>query len=98
MIVGAAIVRLHLPSARSLKDKRQVVKSVIERVKGRFNVSAAEVGENGVWQLAEIGIACATNQQRHAEDILRTVVDYIEESRLDVEVVDVVSDVVTVGT
>jgi uncharacterized protein YlxP (DUF503 family) len=97
MIVGAAIVRLHLPASRSLKDKRQVVKSVVERVKGRFNVSVAEIGEHDVWQVAEIGIACATNQPGHADDILRTVVDFIEESRLDVEVLDVISDVVTVG-
>ncbi|MFN8534319.1 MAG: DUF503 domain-containing protein [Dehalococcoidia bacterium] len=97
MIVGAAIIRLHLPASRSLKDKRQVVKSVIERIKGRFNVSAAEVGGQERWQIAEIGIACATNQQSHAEDILRTVADYVEESRLDVEILDVVSDILTVG-
>ncbi|MCS6802093.1 MAG: DUF503 domain-containing protein [Chloroflexota bacterium] len=96
MIVGAAIVRLRLPAARSLKEKRQVVKSVVDRVKGRFNVSAAEVGEQEAWQLAEIGIACAASHQGHAEDILRTVVGYIEESRLDVEVLDVVSDVLTI--
>jgi uncharacterized protein YlxP (DUF503 family) len=97
MIVGAAIVRLRLPAARSLKDKRQVVKSIVERIKGRFNVSAAEIGAQELWQVAEIGIACATNQFGHAEDVLRTVVAYIEESRLDIEVMDVVSDVLTVG-
>jgi uncharacterized protein YlxP (DUF503 family) len=96
VIVGAMVLRLHLPAAQSLKDKRQVVKSVVERIKGRYNVSAAEVADLDRWQLTEIGVACVTNQVSHAEDILRNVANYVEESRLDVEIVDVVTDILTV--
>ncbi|GIW10682.1 MAG: DUF503 domain-containing protein [Chloroflexi bacterium] len=97
MIVGYALLRLHLPAAQSLKDKRQVVRSVLERVKGRFNVAAAEVGNQSRWQLADIGIVCASTDHAHADALLRAVREYLAESRLDIEVIEVLSDTLTVG-
>lgn len=82
-------MRLHLPESHSLKDKRQVVKSVLARVRGQFEVAAAEVADQDVWQVATLGLACASNDAGHAEDILAHAARYIEESRPDVDVVDV---------
>jgi uncharacterized protein YlxP (DUF503 family) len=88
MIVGAAIVRLHLPASHSLKDKRQVVKSVLARLRGHFEVAAAEVDDQDVWQVATLGISCVSNDSAHAHDLLVTAIRYIEESRPDVEITD----------
>ncbi len=88
MIVGALRVTLRLPESASLKDKRQVVKSVLDRVRQRFNVAAAEIDDNDAWQIATLGFCCVSNSDRHADEILSNVLRYVVESRPDVEVVD----------
>jgi len=57
MIVGICVFELHLPSSRSLKDKRRVIKSMIDRIYQRYRVSIAETGLHDLHQRAEIGIA-----------------------------------------
>jgi len=57
MVVGVCRVILNINEAFSLKEKRQVVKSIVERVKSRFNASVAEVGFNDKWKNAIIGIS-----------------------------------------
>lgn len=85
---------MRLPEAGSLKDKRQVIRSVAQRIRNKFHVSVAEVGDNDVWQIATIGVACVTNTHSHCEQMLDEIVAYVRESRLDAEVVDVESDVI----
>lgn len=82
MIIGILTVTLMIPGANSLKDKRQVLKSILENVRNKFNVSAAEVGDNDVWRRAAIGVACVSNDQGMANRILDKVVDYIESNPL----------------
>jgi uncharacterized protein YlxP (DUF503 family) len=89
MFIGACRIRLHLPASQSLKDKRQVVKSVLARVRAQFEVAAAEVDDLESWQLATLGLACVSNDARHAHDVLERAARYIEESRLDVEITEV---------
>ena len=86
MHIGVAQVRLRLPDNLSLKGKRQVLKSITGRVGNRFNVSVAEVDDNDLWQLATIGICCVSNSKQHANEVLSRVVDFITESRFEVEV------------
>jgi len=62
MVVGVCRVILNINEAFSLKEKRQVVKSIVERVKSRFNASVAEVGFNDKWKNAIIGISCVSNE------------------------------------
>lgn len=82
-------MRLHLPQSQSLKDKRQIVKSVLARLRGTFEISAAEVGDQELWQLATLGLAYAGNDAAHVEDVLEHAVRFVEESRLDCELTDV---------
>ena len=89
LYVGVCQVRLHLPDSHSLKDKRQVVKSVLAKVRARFEIAAAEVADLEAWQVATLGLACTANDPAHAEDILQHAARYIEESRPDIEVTDV---------
>jgi uncharacterized protein YlxP (DUF503 family) len=62
MIVGLLTLSLHLPESNSLKSKRQVIKSIKDRVGKRFNVSIAEVGGNDLWQRCDLGIALVANE------------------------------------
>lgn len=88
MTVGVCLVRLRIPQSQSLKDKRQVVKSLTERIRNRFNVSVAEVGDNDLRQSAAIGVSCVSSSAQRVNQVLSQVVNYIEQSRPDVEVLD----------
>ena len=78
LAVGIARVVLHIPDSGSLKSKRQVVSGLLRRVRARFQVAAAEVGERDRWQLAEIAVACVSAEGRHADEVLANVLAYIE--------------------
>jgi uncharacterized protein YlxP (DUF503 family) len=88
MNVGVARVSLHIPENMDLKGKRQVLKSIISRVRNKFEVAVAEVDDNDSWQLAAIGICCISNNKRHSNQVLSRVVSFIENSRFDVEILD----------
>ncbi|RMH17970.1 MAG: DUF503 domain-containing protein [Acidobacteria bacterium] len=78
MVVGISVFEIHLPAARSLKQKRQVVRSLIERIHQRFRVSIAETGFHDLHQRAEIGIATiAMNETegRRQMDVIRQLID-----------------------
>lgn len=88
MNIGVCKVRLRLPENESLKGKRQILKSIIQRVKNRYNVSIAEVDDQDLWQCVTLGITCGSDSARHANEVLSKVVDFIEKSRFDVELLD----------
>jgi uncharacterized protein YlxP (DUF503 family) len=77
MIVGLCTVELYLPESQSLKAKRQVLLSVKDRVRDRFNVSIAEVGDQDLWQKAVLGIALVANERKHVNQVLDQVVNLI---------------------
>ncbi len=79
MIIGSCWVDLHIPGARSLKDKRRVIKSLKERLKNRYNISIAETGALDKWQRAEIGIVCVSNDSVKVSRTLNTVMDRIRD-------------------
>lgn len=62
MIVGLLTLDLHIPEANSLKSKRLVIRSLIDRIKNKFNVSISEVDANDLWQRSVIGIAYVANE------------------------------------
>ena len=96
MNVGVARVSLRIPENTDLKGKRQVVKSIIGRVKSRFDVAVAEVDDNDNWQTATIGICCISNNKRHSNEVLSKVVSFIEKSRFDVEILDISTEIIDV--
>ncbi len=69
-----------------MKEKRQVIKSVMARVRQRFEVAIAEVDEQDRWQIAKLGVSCVSNSSQHIDEILGRVLRYIEETRPDVQV------------
>lgn len=80
MTVGTCRVELQIPANASLKGKRQVLRSIKDRVRSRFNVSIAEVDRLDEWQRATVGIACVSNDARFADEVLSKVVHLIETS------------------
>jgi uncharacterized protein YlxP (DUF503 family) len=88
MNVGVARVSLRIPENMDLKGKRMVLKSIIGRVKSRFDVALAEVDDNDSWQTATIGICCISNNKRHSNEVLSKAVRFIETGRFDVEFLD----------
>lgn len=77
MIVGLCTIELYIPGGHSLKDKRQVLLSLKDRLRDRFNVSVAEVGDQGLWQKAILGIACVSNEGAYVNQVLDQAVNLI---------------------
>jgi len=88
MVIGLVTIDLHLPGAHSLKDKRSVLKSVMRRIRNEFNVSIAEVDEQDVWRSAVLGAVTVSNDRAYVHGLLTGVVNWIERTRLDVDLVD----------
>ncbi len=73
MVVGLATCELHLPSARSLKDKRRVVKSLVDRIHQRYRVSIAETSHHDLHQRSEIGIAIVGGSPHEVEELMANI-------------------------
>jgi uncharacterized protein YlxP (DUF503 family) len=77
MFVGSASIEFLIPQSNSLKSKRQVLKTLKDRLHNKFNVSVAEVDHNDLWQRALIGVAVVANQNNFARQVLSEVLEYI---------------------
>ncbi len=78
MVVGSLKIEFRLTDNRSLKGKRKVVRSMVDKVKSRFNVSIAEVGSNDKWQKIELGISAVGNDRRHIDSSLNHILSFLE--------------------
>jgi uncharacterized protein YlxP (DUF503 family) len=78
MIVGLSTIVLRLAENHDLKGKRQVLKSVKDRVRDRFNVSIAEVDDLDLWQRATLGVACVSRDRAVVERTLAQVATFVE--------------------
>jgi len=77
MVVGLCTVELYIPNGHSLKAKRQVLLSLKDRLRDKFNVSIAEVGEQDLWQKAVLGIACVANEGAYVNQVLDHAINVI---------------------
>ena len=82
MIVGAAVVEIHVHASQSLKQKRGVVRSIVRRVRNRFNVAVAEVGGQGTWQRSTLGVAAVGIDPVAVRRVLERVGEFIEDLHL----------------
>lgn len=78
MFVGLLQLVLRLPEAQSLKEKRWLVKSLVTRIRNRFNVSVSEVENQDKWQLATLAVAHVGSDQKHINRLLDQVLDFAE--------------------
>ena len=84
----SAKLTFHIPHATSLKDKRQVCRSLMDKTKKRFNASIAEVATQDIHKVLTIGIAVISGDAAHVQNMLDEIVRYMEE-HADAELVDV---------
>jgi uncharacterized protein YlxP (DUF503 family) len=78
MVVGVLRLGLVIPAARSLKEKRHALRRIVDRVRARYNVSIAEVGENDIWQRAVLGVTVVANDHSFVNEVLDKVVRDVE--------------------
>ncbi|MGE0600957.1 MAG: DUF503 domain-containing protein [Dehalococcoidia bacterium] len=95
MTIAVVTIRLRLPS-RTLKEKRTIVKSVVERLRNRFNASVAEVEDLDSPGLATIAAAVLSNESRHADQQAQEIADVVEGWRLDAELLDVATELIDI--
>jgi uncharacterized protein YlxP (DUF503 family) len=89
--VGLLTLDLHFPGARSLKDKRQALRSLETRVRNRFNVAVAEVEHQDLWQRARLAVVSVNTDRVHLESTLQGVVSEAARAR-DIEILDAVTE------
>lgn len=78
MVVGVGIIRLMIHDSASLKSKRRVVKSILGKVRSKFDLSIAEVDDQDKWQRCSLGYAVVSNEAGHVHTMLQNVADYVE--------------------
>ncbi len=87
MVVGVAVIEIHVHDSQSLKAKRGVVRSITGRLRNKFNVSVGEVGGQGTWQRATIGLSMTGSDTVAVRRALLRAVAFVEEMNL-AQVVD----------
>ncbi len=75
MPVGLLTLELYIPDAQSLKDKRQVLRSLKDRLRREFNVAVAELDHHDMWQRSVVGIVTLSNEEKHVAEVLQKVLD-----------------------
>ena len=83
MLLGTCTLNLYFPDSQSLKDKRNIVKSIKLRIRNHFNVSVSEINNHELWKNTTLGIVCIGNEKRYLNNVLNEVIKFIEyQSRL----------------
>jgi uncharacterized protein YlxP (DUF503 family) len=73
MPIGLLTLQIHIPDAQSLKDKRQILRSLKDRLRGHFNVAVAELDHQDLWQRSVIGVVGISSDERHLEQSMAEV-------------------------
>ena len=77
MVVGSLEIQILIGESHSLKARRRVVKSLKDRIRAKFNVSVADVGDQDVWQRITLGVAAVSNDRRFLNEVLSKVLDVV---------------------
>lgn len=92
MIIEAATVTLYAPWVHSLKEKRMVVKSLIDKARNKFNISIAEISEQDTHQTIVLGMACVANTAALADRMIESILTFIE-NNTEAEIVSIQREV-----
>ena len=83
MFVGLARFDIHIPQSGSLKEKRAVLRPVVERVRNKLHVSVAEVDHQDLWQRAAVGVACVSGSSDQCRKVLQEVEKFLGRAALE---------------
>jgi len=95
MIVGVLKVTMLLPENSSLKGKRRVVKSILSKLQAKFNLAAAEVEDNDLWQRAGLGLVIVGNDRRFINSAMDKILNYMELTA-EAEIIDTRSEIINI--
>ena len=95
MHIGVCRLMAHLPQSGSLKAKRQVARSLTQRIRNQFNVAVAEIDDNDLWQRLTLGVCCVSNDSAHADQMLSRVVSFVEDFRDDLVLLDHQTEIIS---
>ena len=87
MIIGLCKIELSIPAA-SLKEKRQIIKSVVARLRNKFNISVAEVDQLDSRQYGVIAAVAVSNDRDYVHRLMLRVAQWVDQSRLDCDLID----------
>ena len=87
MKIGLLRIHFHIAEAQSLKQKRQVMRSIKDRLRNQFNVAVAEIGSNDLWQIGELAVVTVANEHRFVDSMLQKINNYFEE-QLPIRVIE----------
>jgi uncharacterized protein YlxP (DUF503 family) len=73
MTIGLLTLEIHIPDARSLKDKRQVLRSLKDRLRAHFNVAVAELEHQELWQRSRVGVVSISGDEKHLKESLEAI-------------------------
>ena len=86
MIYAVLVIDLRFANCRSLKDKRSILKPLLHKLHREFNVSAAEVDKNEVWNDSTIAVGLISNEKLFAESCLAKIPDFITKYFSDIDI------------
>ncbi|MBI5193101.1 MAG: DUF503 domain-containing protein [Nitrospirae bacterium] len=81
MFVGICTLEIYIPDSGSLKAKRQVIKSLKDKIRNNYNVSVAEIADHDLWQRDVIGVACIGTDKSYINGMLDKIVNFVQENR-----------------
>lgn len=87
MKIGLCVIELYLPGNNSLKGKRQILKSIKDRIRNKFNVSIAEIEANDKWRKTKLGVVTINNESTQVSNILQSVINFVDGS-FPAEIID----------
>jgi len=87
MSIGILTIEIHLPGCSSLKEKRHRLKPLINRLQREFNISVAEINHHDVWQTSMVACALVSNDHRHTQRCLQSVVRWVEDNWPDINII-----------
>jgi uncharacterized protein YlxP (DUF503 family) len=73
MPIGLLTLEIHIPDARSLKDKRQILRSLKDRLRAHYNVAVSELEHQELWQRSRVGVVTISGDGRHLEEMMETI-------------------------
>ncbi len=96
MVVGISRIEIFFPEAHSLKDKRQMLKKIVDKTRAKFNVSMIEIADSNLWQKGRIGFSITGIKKDHVHAAIENVQEYVESLYVG-EVIDCWTEIIVIG-
>lgn len=80
LLIGLINFDLYLPMVSSLKEKRSIIKSLIEKSRNKFNLAVSETDDNDLWKNANISAVTVSNERKYIDSLFSKYVNFIDEN------------------